>query len=68
MFILALCVRKIAPKYASIPGGELNKCREFYEDLLRYITDTDYEKQFSWKITFVSASVLTETSMYELFA
>ncbi|KAI4380297.1 hypothetical protein MLD38_006503 [Melastoma candidum] len=26
---------KLGPRYASIPTGELNKCRNFYEDLLR---------------------------------
>lgn len=27
---------KLGPKYASVPFHELNKCREFYADLLRY--------------------------------
>ncbi|GMP83996.1 hypothetical protein CsSME_00037706 [Camellia sinensis var. sinensis] len=29
-----VCV-KLGPKYASIPVGELNKCHDFYKDLLR---------------------------------
>ncbi|KAL6965704.1 hypothetical protein U1Q18_036760 [Sarracenia purpurea var. burkii] len=27
---------KLSPKYASIPIGEVNKCHDFYKDLLRY--------------------------------
>lgn len=30
----SLC-EKLGPKYASVPVDELNKCRDFYEDLLR---------------------------------
>ena len=36
---------KLGPKYASIPISELNKHRDFYEDLLRYM-NTNFAKHF----------------------
>ncbi|KAI8550898.1 hypothetical protein RHMOL_Rhmol06G0143200 [Rhododendron molle] len=30
---------KLGPKYASILAGEVNKCHDFYKDLLRYLNN-----------------------------
>lgn len=55
---------KLGPKYACIPEYELNKCRDFYQDLLRFVV-TFTELSYDFFRVHTKCDSIVETKSYQ---